>query len=63
MTYPQIAATVTSCVQIGENVFVDKQLTKIFDPTVTICELFDWARGLGLHDISLSEIVLSEVVK
>lgn len=58
----EIAATVSGCCQVAQDVYRDIHTTKIFDCSTTINEILDWARKTKNNEnLSICEIQLSTI--
>jgi hypothetical protein len=56
----KIAASITTCDQIGIETWRDKETTKIFSGTNSISDIMNWAKTID-KSISFSSLRLSEV--
>jgi len=57
-----IIATVTACVQVGQDSFRDRHVSREFEETRSIRDVIQWAKAtLGREYVSICDIQFSEM--
>ena len=56
-----VIATVTVCVQVGENSFRDHHISREYEESRTIRDVLTWAKATTGKEVSICDIQFSEM--
>ena len=56
----KVVATVTGCVQVGENTFQQHSYSRVFSDTRSLGEIISWATSMNGKPASINDIQLSD---
>ncbi|SEN68117.1 hypothetical protein [Nitrosomonas marina] len=60
MSESSIVATISFCEQIGENDFIQRRHSRVFEITRSVKDILQWAEVMGIKNPGINDIQFSE---
>lgn len=59
----KLVCTISACIQVGEDEFVQHRMSKVFDKKCSIEEMLSFAESCGIKNPQINDLILSDLAE